>query len=355
MKVTSLWGEVSLPRTRYRCAHCGSSLTAFADPALDESGCLPEVLARARELALLLPYRPAAGVLERWGVALSKSRLARLGFALEHSELEAGERVLLEWAKEPLVEGRADGRGRSWMVEIDGKLVPTKPDQAASGEATRWREVKSAVLYPLHSPGERYRLCWLGGASEFGPLVHGLLRSAGVTQQDRLVGLSDGAGWIGELMDDLGVRPHILDVFHAGQYLDALMVSLGWPEAERCQTRAALCRGEIDLQTWLNHHTGGQAGQGLAEEGRKALAYLEKQAQMDHTTYPKFKAQGLVIGSGQVEGNNKAVVGARLNVSGARWSEAGAKGKAFSRGEMHSRRRLVPFDELRQVAFPRAA
>lgn len=374
VKLTSLWGEVEQPRTRYRCVRCGYSLSAFDDESLDESGCLPEVLNRLRATVLEASYRSAETTLERWGVKLGKSRLARLGLALERTEVDQGGRVLDGLGGLPLIEQRADGRGRTWMIEIDGAFVPTvpslpgRPPDEPRGQTSepgheleyqagrvRWREVKTAVLYPLHSPSERYRVCWLGSADQFGLRVHGLLRWAGLTQQDRLIGVSDGAAWISELMDDLGVRRHILDVFHASLYLERLMCGLGWDEASRSTTRRALMRGEVDVQPWLNRHTGGTVRQGLDEDSLKALSYLEKQAEMEHTAYPRFRAEGLCIGSGQVEGSNKAVLRTRLCVSGARWSETGARSKAFARGESYSRRALCNFDDLRHATFPRAA
>jgi len=62
-----------------------------------------------------------------------------------------------------------------------------------------------------------------------------------------------------------------------------------------------------------------------------------------------------VIGSGQVEGVNKSVIAARLKVSGARWREDGANGKAFARAEYEAERSVVSFDVVRQRAFKQAA
>lgn len=72
-KLLSLWGECQAVRCRYRCRGCGSSSSRWLDESLDESGCLPEVLVRAHELATLLPYRQTSKVLARWGVELGKS------------------------------------------------------------------------------------------------------------------------------------------------------------------------------------------------------------------------------------------------------------------------------------------
>ncbi len=60
--------------------------------------------------------------------------------------------------------------------------------------------------------------------------MHGLLRFAGLTEQGVLIGLADGAVWIADLFVDLGVHRHVLDVFHASQYLETVMIALAWSD-----------------------------------------------------------------------------------------------------------------------------
>ena len=56
-------------------------------------------------------------------------------------------------------------------------------------------------------------------------------------------GISDGAVWIADLLGDLGVKRHILDVYHASTYFQTLMAGLGYPEQQRLEQRKALLRG----------------------------------------------------------------------------------------------------------------
>jgi hypothetical protein len=51
----------------------------------------------------------------------------------------------------------------------------------------------------------------------------------------------------------------------------------------------------------------------------------------------------------------KSVIGFRLKVSGAQWSECGANAKSFARGMWASARNIIAFDDARFEAFPRAA
>lgn len=348
--VVSLWGECQALRCRYRCRDCGASSSTWLDDSLDESGCLPEVLLRAHELATLLPYRPSSELLTHWGVAVTKSLLAKLNEKLNEATEAQGSQKLKELSGEALPS--CPNSSKTWMIEIDGKFVAVWTD--ASEQTLEWREVKTAVLYPMRTPSERYYVSYLGSHEAFAERVHGLLRHAGVCQEDQLIGLSDGAGWIAALMGDLGVHRHILDVYHASTYFEILLLALNQSEAERQQARRSLLRGEIDVQTWLNQQI--PADTVLNDEAQKALAYLSKQALLEHTCYPRFRAEGLeVIGSGQIEGANKSVIGGRLNISGAHWSEQGAQGMAFVRAQYYSHRALTDFHKVRLQAFPGAA
>ena len=344
--VLSLWGKVSQARWRYRCEGCSKSISLYEDASLDESGCLPEVLERLQESTTLLSYRQAERWLARWGVQTSKSQLHALSQQLEITQHRTVSQQLQTQAGQALV--RSKDKGKRYIIEIDGVLVPTLTDT----NQLEWRELKVAVLYPMRNPYKRCYICHLGTASEFAPLVHGLLRQAGLTQTDELIGLSDGALWIAELMGDLGVHRHILDVFHASTYLETLMLALGWDEALRTHTRQDLLGGNLDVQHWLNALSPTERS-ALDDEALKALRYLEKQAALDHTTYPKFKLEGIeVIGSGQVEAANKAVFSQRLKLSGARWLPHLANAKALARAEYFAAQPIADFHQIRQLAFP---
>jgi hypothetical protein len=342
----SLWGKVEQVRWRYRCNACGKSISLYEDTSLDESGCLPEVLVRLKESTTLLSYRQAEHWLERWGVQISKSQLHELSQQLETTQNKEVHQLLQTQAIQALPHSKT--KGTRYIIEIDGVLVPTLTDS----RQCEWRELKVAVLYPMRNPDKRWYCCHLGTVSEFAPLVHGLLRQAGLNQTDELIGLSDGALWIAELMGDLGVHRHILDVFHASTYLETVMLALGWEEALRMQTRQNLLRGNLDIQHWLNTLSPTECTT-LKDDALKALRYLEKQASLDHTTYPKFKNEGIeVIGSGQVEGANKAVFSQRLKLSGARWLPNLANAKALARADYFAFQSMIDFHHIRKLAFP---
>lgn len=353
--ITTLWGKLEIPRFRRRCYQCQSQVQFWGDESLDESGCTPLLLKRLEALALETSYLTSQKFLVQWGVEISSSQIAELSQRFERKQQELCEAKLRELAEQPLSKSKMIAR--VWMVEIDGMFMATRGTLDDLSSGTPAKEVKSVVLYLKNTPSQRYQVSTCKTATEFEPLVHGLLRYAGVTQNDVLIGLSDGAVWITNLMANLGVKRHILDVYHAATYFQTLLEGLGWDEQTREEERRSLLRGEFDVQTWLNWHITPTA---LVEVNsnpvvKTALAYLENQSKLLKTDYKRFKADGFeVIGSGEVEGSNKSVLARRLRISGARWGEGG-DGKAFARGMDASVHPFIDFDSIRLSSFPQAA
>ena len=71
------------------------------------------------------------------------------------------------------------------------------------------------------------------------PLLAGLLEEAKVTPQDTLVGLGDGAAWIGKLFDHLHILS-ITDVYYTSERLDPIIQVLRWDTATRTLNRFPL-------------------------------------------------------------------------------------------------------------------
>ncbi len=291
---------MQLPKARYKCQTCKTQYTTFQDPNLDESGCTPLVLERAEHLSLLLPYQITTRVLHEWGVNLSSSLLSKLSQQLERTEQTLTEIRLQELARQPLLKSPLPSR--VWMIEIDGMFVLThaQTESLTETEPTAvWREVKTAVLYRKDTPSDRYQISTLQGVQDFAPLVHGLLRFAGLSEQDMLIGLADGAVWIADLFADLGVHRHVLDVFHASQYLETVMVGLGWSDSQRLEHRRDWLHGEVDGLAWLNWHVTPDRSAGFDAVAQKAFGYLNRQAFLGRLAYPALKREGFeVIGSG---------------------------------------------------------
>jgi len=244
-----------------------------------------------------LPFREAREALEIQGLSLSLSHCERLtqGYAevFEQASVEA----LKVLADLPLAS--AAMKPRTMVVQADGVYVLER-DKPVPGQC-EGREIKQVLFYPNSSPSERDSYASTAAIDDFIPLAHGLMRQAGVRQDDVLIGVGDGATWIDQLFDCLGVEQRILDVYHASLYLEQVLVAMGWDEAEREMERRAWLRGEVNGRDWLRDFLPPpQVWLQWPSQAQTALRYLEQR--LDHMDYRNYQAKGWPIGSGQIEG-----------------------------------------------------
>ena len=162
--------------------------------------------------------------------------------------------------------------------------------------------------------------------------------------------MGDGAAWVEDLLDSF-CEVSITDVYHAAGYADQVMQALGHNEATREQQRRDLCAGKVSVKAWLTEHLPDPAvWMNWAQEAIEAVEYLDKR--LGRMDYPSFKDEGYPIGSGQIEGANKWVVGSRMKRSGMQWSREGAARMAVMRALLCSKQPLLEFDDTRHQAYP---
>ena len=169
-------------------------------------------------------------------------------------------------------------------------------------------------MYPQNAPRERTLYSTVESAEDFCDPVAGLRRQAGVRQNDTVVLVGDGAPWIARIAE-LQNLPLVLDVFHASHYLEVVMQASDWTDLQRSSERKRLLKGEVRVQSWLETYLPIPCKrEAWSEDARSALNYLQSRlSQMD---YPTFLARKWPIGSGQIEGINKSVIGHRMKRSG---------------------------------------
>jgi len=379
--VQTQYGEIEVGVQRLREVNGSEHRSQYLDPSLDSSGWSPWCLERLVDLAGRMPMEEASLVAGMFELKISRAEIDRLHTAYGKVVEQAVEEQLVQQALMPLEEGQTtsipfepsktntvisssatnsitmrDGQSttsqsqtnpRVMVVQVDGVRVLGQPGEQHLCEGI---EIKCAMVYSESSPSERTRVACECPASEFTTLVAGLLRQGKVRQNDVLIGISDGAIWIEELFKVLGI-PQIIDVFHATEYLNTLMTFWKWEESTRKEECKRWCRGEVNAKDWLDlylkppHHR-----QGWSEEALTAANYLESRA--DRMAYKDFKAKGWSIGSGQIEGMNKHVIGSRMKRSGMHWSRPGASRMAAHRAQLCSKRPIIHFADLRSTAFP---
>jgi hypothetical protein len=348
--VLTAWGAAALQLPRRHCPSCRRVLQLLPQ-GLDGSGLSPKALLRVVDLSTRLPYREAQQALSIQGIELSLSHVERLTQSYGASFEEDCLARLHELSEQSLATG---GEARVIVVEADGSYVRER-DKPVAG-SIEGREVKQVLFYANSSPGRRESYAAPVSSEELLPLAHGLMRHAGVKLHDQLIGIGDGASWLDSLFESLGVSRRILDVYHAVEYLERLMVYWEWDEQRRLEERKRWYRGEVngsvrlgELKETVKEELGEPARWSF--EAQTDLAYLQTHAARGELEYADFKAQGWPIGSGQIEGANKSIINARMDRGGMFWSRSGVGRMAALRSGQCSHHPLVGFHETRLKAF----
>jgi hypothetical protein len=325
----------------------------FVDVSLDQSGWSPWALEQLLHLVVNHPFEEASDLATRFGLAISSSELERLSKPYLYKCQQTLRTTLTrenpvqapqpnEWVNNAATEHASR---RMMVLQTDGVFVLKRPETGYC----EGMEIKSAVLYPQNAPQDRIMLAEGCNATEFLPMLSGLVRRF-CSKQDFIVGIGDGAPWVEDILNLLAdIR--ITDVFHSCHYLDTMMQEMDWEEAKRTRHRKSWCQGEVSAQHWLSLHLPPpEQRQHWSKEANAALTYFT--TRLEHMDYPAFKANGYPIGSGQVEAMNKNVIGNRLKRSGMLWSKQGASAMAATRALAFSKFKLSSFDQLRFLAYP---
>lgn len=316
-------GEIDFSRVYFRCVKCQSGGYA-ADERLGLEG---RYSPNAQRLICLAAgswsYDVASAHLEELcGLKISDTTIREC--AQEHGALANA------WLREE-PQGVKDFREATGDVEFttDGTNVNT---------VDGWREMKVGIFSKrdrgeparpdewdertLPAPKTRIAFAAIEESDQFGARWKAWRKRLGLADTSGVTVLADGAKWIWEeqrehLRDAAGV----LDVYHALLHVSDLgktlypdpRMSQAWTEEAR---RALLSEGWAGIGALVRKgaesHTSDQhsAVQAL-------LDYLGPH--QDHLDYAQRLASGQSIGSGQVEGACKNLIGRRLKANAARW------------------------------------
>ena len=253
-------------------------------------------------------------------------------------------------------------------TEVEGR-AGKRPDGSA-----RTREARLAVVWsaetldptgrPVRDPGSATynaaieTITTRDPAPEPAPFARRILREAerrGFDRAGRQVILGDGAPWIWNFPDEhFPDAIQIVDIFHTKGHLFDVARAICGPGSEVGGQWARKRREEIDegrvgdVIAALRGHAGSH------DEARRNVEYfVTNRARMN---YPTFRAMGLCVASGVVEGGCRPsgvveggcrhIVASRLKQSGMRWTVHGANAIIALRCAVESNR----FDDFRNGA-----
>lgn len=339
----SILGSVACQRAYYYCGRCGKGV---------------------------LPWDEQVGLTQR-SFTPAAERLVSLAGGLSDSFEEASKRVLPEMAglrvAETTVQRTSEGVGKriaehrrggrtfgftspwEWYRDAHGRTcayisvdLTGVRQQAKDGTAAEGRMPYVAMVYnpvpelpegsPYQPPAKAVMQArYLSGLYDLDELGLQLRKQAGQVGMDRAdvwIGLTDGGNGLEEFVRKNFPRDPvlILDFWHAADHL-LEVAKLLYPDDE--EARQAL------VTEWC-HTMKHEGGQRIVEVLReyplpRKKAVLEKHAEvvnylsnnLHRTDYPRYLANGWMIGSGAVESACKTVVAQRLKQAGMRWREYG--------------------------------
>ncbi|MEO8591937.1 MAG: ISKra4 family transposase [Candidatus Solibacter sp.] len=228
-------------------------------------------------------------------------------------------------------------------IELDGTQLPMVRGELTGrvgrnpGQPARTREAKLGCVFtqtgtdlegrPIRDPASTTYTGAIETAELFGRRLYAEAWERGWDRARKKVVLGDGAEWIWNIAaQHFAGAIQIVDIWHAREHLWDLAAKLFASDEKPRKSWAKklikkLNGGRIEavVSDLRNFPTRKPE---LRESLRIEADYFERNR--DRMRYPKFRKQGLFIGSGVIEAGCKTVIGSRLKQSGMFWTVRGA-------------------------------
>jgi hypothetical protein len=292
---------------------------------VNHRGCSLPLQRVVTDLGADLPFAQAAGKLqEHYGVTLSPSTIRHVteGHARALVADETAEPAWPTRTGAAIVIAEIDG-GMVPLVEVD----PHSPDRRR-GKRLLWKEAKLSLAHAHGSTTRVYGATLGGGVEVAGRQLLACAIAAGLGTNSQVHALGDGAVWIA---DQVAARfgtqgRYTVDVFHVCDYLaDAAKACAPdapgtWLELQKKRLKS----NESTLVLAALSEALEPAAVADADAPVRAChRYLSNR--LDHLDYRGALAQGLPIGSGEIESAHRYVVQQRLKRPGAWWTPNNAE------------------------------
>lgn len=317
-------GEVRLARVYFRCSACTEG-SYVLDERLGIDGRYSPHVQRLICLASA-----------SWSFEVASNRLAELcGVRVCNTTIrEIAQQhgaAMLSWQRE-------DPEAVRTFREADGNVEFTT-DGTCVNTTEGWREMKVGIFSKRQAgeparpedwctrtlPKPHVRVCFaaIEKSERFGSRWKAWRKRLGLGDVSNVTVLADGAKWIWEEQrKHLTHADGVLDVFHALEHVAASAKQLyGETQAAADWTDAG--RGLLLSEGFagIGRHISESLVRTRSPAKRSALKSLQAylQPHEHHLAYSQRLAEGKSIGSGQVEGACKNLIGRRLKQTGARW------------------------------------
>lgn len=337
-------GPVEFDRAYYVCPHCRRGQSP-RDRELDvESTQYSPAVRRMmavvgsessfdqgrQQLELLAAIEVTAKAVERQAEAIG-------------ADVEARQQIDIQRAKQLELPAVCAPAAPIFYIEMDGTGVPVMKAETegrpgkVEGQPSHTREVKLGCVFTQTTTNEDGRavrdedstsyVAAIEIAEQFGLRLYTEAWRRGWDRAQMKVVLGDGAVWIWNLAEQhFPGAIQIVDLYHAREHLHELSGTLFPSDLKARKRWVARCldrleRGKIEALVKILRDFS-PVTEEIAKTVASEAAYFERNA--ERMRYPKFRAQGLFVGSGVVEAGCRTVVAKRLKCSGMFWSVPGA-------------------------------
>lgn len=352
--VVTTVGEVRYRRPRWRCEACAEEAYPHDDALRFLGHRVSRALAQvaSRLAAQLGSFEEAGATLaDDYGVHLAKETVRAVaeaaGAQVLRQEDEERRRVAQRQAPLPETEQRPDKA----CVFADGTTVHTEGD---------WHEVRVMTATAEDAAGKslgRHSRARFLPVEDVAWVLLLLARGVGYQHARLRAFIADGAQWLWKLADAyFASAVQILDWYHLAEHVHKAAKALHGEGAEAATQWAKHLKDQLWEGRAAHALDEVRAAYARARSPAKRAALHELETYLDHNQsrmdYPRYRALGLPVGSGQVEAQCKTLVGARCKQAGMRnWTYAGAE--AILR--LRAARQDGTFNELWQRGRPLAA
>lgn len=318
-------GEITVSRVYFRCVVCRAGGYA-ADDRLGINGRFSVGVQRLACLA-------AAS----WSFDISSERLEEFcGIRIADNSIrevaQAHGAKMNAWQN-------SDAQACREFREADGEPEFTT-DGTSVNTTSGWREMKVGIFSKresgesataaewadrtLPAPTSRVAFCAIEKSNRFGRRWKQWSRRLGILDTSNVTVLADGARWIWEeALNHLRGAAGVLDIFHAIEHLADAARSVFGEGTDEANAWLDESRQVLVSSGWpgISEHISSTRKPLRSSRKRKKLDELLNyfSSHTDHLDYASRLASGRSIGSGQVEGACKNLIGRRLKQCGARW------------------------------------
>ena len=258
---------------------------------------------------------------EHYGFEIGESTVQRIALGHAQAIFESGGEDV-SFPKEP-------GQYKQIVAQIDGGMIPVMTPDASQtdkrkGKKLSWREAKISLAHAKGSRTPVYGGGIEGGVEDAGRRLFACAVRAGFGADSRVHAVGDGAPWIlGQIEERFGEQgSYLIDFYHVCEYLSAAAKTIApdaaagkaWMETQKDALKSG--RVEAVLSALVLHREASEIGDDQAPV-RVCHRYLG--ARRDQLKYREALAEGLPIGSGEIESAHRYVAQKRLKLPGAWW------------------------------------